>query len=179
MITSSCLSRKARSLGWTWHELRRGELLLPYPLLQVTKARLSREAWRDLADTWLAGSELAALRGIIVVRTRTNIIIALVFYAVVDADGVRRLLVPGMRVIELAGTEHALQEVLHAIVGFARRCGCRELIIVPSLLPPEPVLEAGLARLAGRHGLRRRGQTWCASVTSNVVPLTSSHAIGI
>jgi hypothetical protein len=89
---------------------------------------------------------------------------------VAEADGVRRLVVPALRVVEPVGTDRTLQEVLRNLTGFARRCGCRELIIEASQLPPEPVLEAALARLARRNGLRREGGRWRISIANNVVP---------
>lgn len=150
--------------GWQLQPLRRQELALAYPLLQVVESEpVSRQAWQRRAGSWIGRQDLAGARGIMSIRSAQGIIFALFFYRLDFRAGAAGtgLIVPYLRLFEPGGRAHTIRAVLDSVHRVARDALCSYALVEPTALDETaPELGSAWAGVVKECGFVRSSMGW-------------------
>ena len=176
MVDRRVLSTVASSAWWVASPLKTTETTLAYPLIVATsKSPESLANWQARVRGWLmCGCLCRERRGIMTLRTRTGVLLAVFFFAArpVDRDLIR-LVVPCLRYAEPAGGWRVLAAALQTIEALALRLGCDEIWIPGRTTGPHwPEFKAGLPSIKGSPTVGR-----AARAGSSVEPVHAAWGI--
>lgn len=132
-------------------------------IVATSKSPESLANWQARVRGWLmCGCLCRERRGIMTLRTRTGVLLAVFFFAArpVDRDLIR-LVVPCLRYAEPAGGWRVLTAALQTIEALALRLDCDEIWIPGRTTGPHwPESKAGLPSIKGSPTVGRGGPRW-------------------
>ena len=139
------------------------ELRLAIPLLAALPGADGPETIHAFISHWLCKhADEGQHRGIMTLRDRNDVILALFFFALRTETAMARWLeVPRLRAAESGSRHTILGAALRTVADLAERCGCDEVLVraeAASLAWIETA--AALLQIGPTQGFERRGTDW-------------------
>ncbi|HSR72807.1 MAG TPA: hypothetical protein VLL72_10550 [Kiloniellales bacterium] len=148
-------------------DLKPDRVAQAYPLVQAALPRVSLDAWRHYASTFLTGGQTARC-GILTVVDVQDCIVGLCVYRIEsDLAHGRVLIVDHIVALDLFRRAAVIAEILSGVEHLARSAGCSAIHTTVANRPPgEPAVPDGMLAELDSRGHRVEGLRFCRVVAA-------------